>query len=183
MMHLPGADSLRSNVLNWDAETMWQTYALLNDVEAVFRSLKSELGVRPIVHHKEVRADGHLFISVLAYQAIHVLRKRLKHTGNGASWSTIRNALRPLQRTTTSFTRPDGRTLHVRKTAVADQAYEKVRFFTFGNKRGKYFLLLITYKKIISFTGVSDQVEETMSLNNRNLICLSQQNDLQGNTV
>ncbi len=120
MMDLPGVYGLRSNLLDWDAKAMWKTYALLNDVEAVFRSLKSELGVRPIFHHKEVRADGHLFISVLAYQAIHVLRTRMKQAGNGVSWSTIRHALRPLQRTTTSFTRQDGRTLHVRKTAVAD---------------------------------------------------------------
>jgi transposase len=39
---------------------------MLTDLEAVFRSFKSELGLRPIFHHKEVRADGHLFITVLA---------------------------------------------------------------------------------------------------------------------
>ena len=31
------------------------------------RYLKSELGLRPVYHHKEERADGHLFITVLAY--------------------------------------------------------------------------------------------------------------------
>ena len=35
---------------------------MLTDLEAVFRSLKSELGLRPVFHHKEERADGHLFI-------------------------------------------------------------------------------------------------------------------------
>ena len=59
MMDLPGVDRLRSNVLNGDAETLWKTYAMLNEVEAVVQSLKSELGVRPIFHHKDVRADGH----------------------------------------------------------------------------------------------------------------------------
>jgi transposase len=39
---------------------------MLTDLEAVFRSLKSELGLRPVFHHKEERADGHLFITVLA---------------------------------------------------------------------------------------------------------------------
>ena len=41
---------------------------------AVFRALKSELGLRPIFHQKEHRADGYLFIPVLAYPAIQVLR-------------------------------------------------------------------------------------------------------------
>ena len=66
MLHKPGVYSLRSNCLDWDAEAMWKTYAMLTDVESVFRSLKSELGLRPIYHHKERRADGHLFISVIA---------------------------------------------------------------------------------------------------------------------
>ena len=116
----PGVHCLRSNVADWDEETMWRTWTTLTDVEAVFRSLKSELGLRPIFHHKQHRADGHLFISVLAYQAVQVLRSRMKRTGASDSWTSIRRALKPLQRTTTTFTRRDGRTLHVRKTALAD---------------------------------------------------------------
>jgi hypothetical protein len=46
-------------------------------IEAVFRCFKSELGLRPIFHHKEVRADGHLFITVLAYQFAQLIRRRL----------------------------------------------------------------------------------------------------------
>ena len=38
-------------------------------VEAVFRSLKSELGLRPIYHHKPRRADGHLFLTVIRLPA------------------------------------------------------------------------------------------------------------------
>ena len=97
----------------------WQTYATLTDAEAVFRSLKSELGLRPIFHHKQGRADAHLFISVLAYQAVQTLRKPMKAADIHDSWTTLRQTLAPLQRTTTSFRRRDGRTLHVRKTASA----------------------------------------------------------------
>ena len=120
MMSHPGVYCLRSNILDLDAETLWRTYVTLTDVEAVFRSLKSELGLRPIFHHKQHRADGHLFISVLAYQAAQVLRTRMKRAGASDSWSSIRHSLNPLQRTTTTFTRRDGRTLHVRKTALCD---------------------------------------------------------------
>ena len=118
MMSHPGVYCLRSNILDLDAETLWRSYVTLTDVEAVFRSLKSELGLRPIFHHKPHRADGHLFISVIAYQAVQVLRTRMKRAGASDSWSSIRHALRPLMRTT--FTCKDGRTLHVRKTALCD---------------------------------------------------------------
>ncbi|HUM08605.1 MAG TPA: hypothetical protein VLT37_06995, partial [Acidocella sp.] len=49
---------------------------LTTDLEAVFRSLKSELGLRPIYHSKEARTEGHLFITVLAYQCVQLLRTR-----------------------------------------------------------------------------------------------------------
>lgn len=45
---------------------------MLSDLESIFRSLKSELGLRPIFHLKEERSDGHLFITVLAYLCVMV---------------------------------------------------------------------------------------------------------------
>ncbi len=47
-MAKPGVYCLHFNVLEWDAETTWRTYIQLNEIEAVFRSLKSELGLRPV---------------------------------------------------------------------------------------------------------------------------------------
>ena len=56
----PGVYCLRSNELGWDEEKLWRTYTMLTDLESVFRSLKSELGLRPVFHSKELRCDGHL---------------------------------------------------------------------------------------------------------------------------
>ena len=72
MMTHPGVYCLRSNQTDWDETTLWRTYFTLTDLEAVFRSLKSELGLRPIYHHKPIRTEGHLFITVLAYQLVQV---------------------------------------------------------------------------------------------------------------
>jgi transposase len=78
----PGVYCLRTNELGWDGEQLWRTYIMLTDLEAVFRSLKSELGLRPIFHHKEERADGHLFITVLAYQFVQLIRRREVRAGH-----------------------------------------------------------------------------------------------------
>ncbi len=40
----PGVYCLRSNETGWDSEQLWRTYIMLTDLEAVFRSFKSELG-------------------------------------------------------------------------------------------------------------------------------------------
>ena len=120
MLTDPGVYCLRSNELNWDAERLWRTYMTLTDLEAVFRSLKGELGLRPIFHSKEERTEGHLFISVLAYQAVQLIRQRLKDAGITTSWSGLRETLSVQRRVTASFCQKDGRTLHVRKATRPD---------------------------------------------------------------
>ena len=47
MLSDPGVYCLRTNETSWDEATLWRTYMTLTDLEAVFRSLKSELGLRP----------------------------------------------------------------------------------------------------------------------------------------
>ena len=116
----PGVYCLRSSEADWDEEALWRTYVTLTDLEAVFRSLKSELGLRPIYHHKPLRAEGHLFITVVAYQLVQIVRKRLRERGEHASWTTLRRVLAGQQRVTATFRRADGRALHVRKATRAE---------------------------------------------------------------
>ena len=116
----PGVYCLRSNELTWDAEQLWRTYMMLTDLEAVFRSFKSELGLRPIFHHKEERCEGHLFITVLAYQFVQLIRRHLHAQGINDSWAMLRETLCGQVRVTATFRRPDGRALHVRKATEAE---------------------------------------------------------------
>lgn len=116
----PGVYCLRSNELTWDEARLWRTYTMLTDLESVFRSLKSELGLRPVFHSKENRSDGHLFITVLAYQCVQAIRATLKKAGINGSWSQLRRTLLVQQRVTTSLRRKDGRTIHLRKSTLAE---------------------------------------------------------------
>ena len=123
MLTDPGVYCLRSNEMDPTAEELWRTYVMLTDLEAVFRSLKSELGLRPIFHSTGPRAEAHLFITVLAYQLVQVIRKRLRAVGLRSSWTTLRRILRRQVRTTSIFDAKSGYTLHVRTTShpEADQ--------------------------------------------------------------
>ena len=86
----PGVYGLRTNVEDWDEEALWRTYTSLTDVEAVFRTLKSELGLRPIFHQTQSRSDGHQFITVIAYQMVQTIRRHLAQQGEYASWASLR---------------------------------------------------------------------------------------------
>ena len=116
----PGVYCLRSNELTWDEERLWRTYTMLTDLESVFRSLKGELGLRPVFHSKEDRSDGHLFITVLAYQCVQVVRTKLKAAGINDSWASLRETLSTQRRVTASLRRKDRRTVHVRKSTQAE---------------------------------------------------------------
>jgi transposase len=119
---LPGVYCLRSNQCQWPEEQLWRTYMMLTDLEAVFRCFKSDLGFRPIFHSKEERADSHLFITVLAYQFVQLIRRCLKESGINAnsSWRTLREIMSTQCRLTASFRRAEGKALHVRKATRAE---------------------------------------------------------------
>jgi transposase len=89
---------------------------MLTDLEAVFRALKSELGLRPVFHYKTERVSAHLFISVLAYHLVHTIRFQLKASHIHLSWEGLRRTLEGQDRITVQLRRDDGKMLHVRKT-------------------------------------------------------------------
>ena len=115
MVTHPGVCRLRTNLTDWDEATLWRTCMTLTGIGAVFRSLKSELGLRPIHHHKPIRAEGHLSVTVIAYQLVQVIRTRLREAGHREGWAALRRILEGQRRVTAVFRRNDGRTLHVRK--------------------------------------------------------------------
>lgn len=116
----PGVYCLRTNLSDWNEETLWRTYVMLTDLESVFRSLKSELGLRPVYHHKEERVSGHIFITLIAYHLVQTLRIQLKSQGCHDSWQTIRRIMENQQRITVILKREDGKTIHLRKATKAD---------------------------------------------------------------
>ena len=123
---LPGVYCLRTNQADWDESTLWRTYTMLTDLEAVFRCLKSELGLRPIYHRKTDRVSGHLFISVLAYHLVHTIRFQLKAAGIHLSWEGIRRALAGQDRVTVTLKRADGKTVHIRKATRPEPRQQRI---------------------------------------------------------
>ena len=72
-----GHTLLRAFQAGDQAGQLWEVYLQLTEIEGVFKTLKSDLRVRPIRHHLESRIEAHLLVCFLAY-CLHVtLRKRL----------------------------------------------------------------------------------------------------------
>ena len=99
---------------------------MLTEVEDAFRCMKSELGFRPIHHQKEVRADGHIFITVLAYHLLHTIRFKLRRMGIHLSWTAIREQLATQVRITTTMKAKDGKMIHIRKSSRAELSHKTI---------------------------------------------------------
>ena len=121
-----GVYCLRSNNTTMDEKTLWKTYTTLTDLEAVFKSLKSELGLRPIFHQKQSRVDAHLFITLLAYSIVHTIRYKLKRKGIHYSWDSIRKILGTTDRITTSMRCKDGTTIHIRRSVELELEQKEI---------------------------------------------------------
>ncbi len=124
-MH-PGVYCLRTTLVELDNATLWRTYTMLTNLESVFRSLKTDLGLRPVFHQIDRRVEGHLFISVLAYHFVHTLRLQLKAKGIDDSWETLRETLATQQRVTATLQRRDGRAVHVRKATRPEPHHQTI---------------------------------------------------------
>ena len=109
-----------------DEKTLWKTYTTLTDLESVFRTLKTELGLRPIFHKTDSRVDAHLFITLLTYTIIHAIRYKLKAKGINYSWTTIRDITHNQMRVTTTAKCKDGQILYLRKSSIPNEKHKEI---------------------------------------------------------
>src|SRR5215467_8658252 len=102
---------LRSNLTGEDPAVLWTRYVQLTQIESVFRSLKSELGIRPIYHQLEHRADAHVLIAFLAYCLQVTLKNRLMIHAPGLTPAAVLEKLATIQMVEVWIPMVDGRWL------------------------------------------------------------------------
>ena len=102
---------LRSNLTGEDPAVLWTRYVQLTQIESVFRSLKSELSIRPIRHQLEHRADAHILIAFLAYCLQVTLKNRLMMHAPGLTPTAVFEKLATIQMVEVWIPMVDGRWL------------------------------------------------------------------------
>ena len=102
---------LRSNLLVEKPEVLWELYILLTQIEAAFKTLKSELGLRPIYHQVEKRVEAHIFVAFLAYALSVTLKQRLTPCAPGLTPRAVLEKLATIQMLDVCLPTTDGRWL------------------------------------------------------------------------
>ena len=112
---------LRSNLSAEDPAVLWARYVQLTQIEAVFRSLKSELGIRPIYHQKEHRTDAHILVAFLAYCLQVTLKNRLMAYAPGLTPAAVLDKLATIQMIDVCIPTCDGRWLILPRYTLPDR--------------------------------------------------------------
>ncbi len=102
---------LRTNLAADDPELIWRCYMQLCFVEEAFRTLKGDLGLRPIFHHRPDRIEAHLFIAFLAYCLSITLRQQLRGLAGGLMPRAVFEKLATVQLLDVAVPTTDGREL------------------------------------------------------------------------
>jgi hypothetical protein len=93
----------------------------LTQIEAAFKCLKSELGIRPIYHPLEHRVEAHILVAFLAYCLSVTLQHRLQAYPPGLTPRAVLEKLASIQMLDVTFPTTDGRYLTMpRSTEPAD---------------------------------------------------------------
>jgi len=92
-----GSYILRTNWMESDPKTLWDTYIKLTEVEDSFRTEKHDLGMRPIFHHKKDRTQAHILVCFLALALWRTLQQWLKTSGLGTAPRKLIEELRELK--------------------------------------------------------------------------------------
>ena len=112
---------LRTNLVAEDPAVLWDRYMQLTQIEAAFKCLKSELGIRPIYHQLEHRVEAHILVAFLAYCLSVTLKHRLQAHAPGLTPRAVLEKFASIQMLDVSFPTTDGRCLTMpRYTEPAD---------------------------------------------------------------
>ena len=102
---------LRTNLVAEDPAVLWDRYMQLTQIEAAFKCLNSDLGIRPIYHQLEHRVEAHILVAFLAYCLTVTLKHRLRMHAPGLTPRAVLEKFAAIQMLDVSFPTTDGRRL------------------------------------------------------------------------
>jgi len=102
---------LRTNLTGEDPAVLWDHSIQLTQIEAAFKCLKSELGIRPIGHQLEHRVEAHILVAFLGYCLMVTLKNRLQVHAPGLTLRAVLDKLAAIEMMDVWFPTTDGRWL------------------------------------------------------------------------
>jgi transposase len=121
-----GAYLLRTNLTVNGAADLWKKYMQLTEVEAAFRTLKSELAIRPLFHQLEKRVKAHVLVAFLGYALQVTLKHLLKRSASEYSPAQALKRLAEIRSVDIVLPTVEGREIWLRRIAKLDEQQQSI---------------------------------------------------------
>jgi len=84
-----GVYFLRTSIKENEETLVWTIYNCIRNIESSFRTLKTDLDLRPVFHKSDEATQAHLHLGLLAYWVVNTARYKLKQSGINWQWREI----------------------------------------------------------------------------------------------
>jgi len=121
-----GVYFLRTSLQAKTEENIWQFYNTIRDIEATFRTLKSDLDLRPIYHQKDENTMAHLHLGLLAYWLVNTVRHQLKQDGIHSGWREIVRTMNTQKAVTTLAQNNHEEVIMIRRCSEPNQQVRRL---------------------------------------------------------
>jgi transposase len=121
-----GVYFLRTNIPINDEVILWNIYNTIREIESTFRTLKTDLDLRPIYHKKDNSTMAHLHLGILAYWLVNTIRHQLKVHDIHHSWQEIVRIANTQKIITTSGQNTFDKIISVRKCSEPNQKHKQL---------------------------------------------------------
>ncbi|EON79432.1 hypothetical protein ADIS_0070 [Lunatimonas lonarensis] len=121
-----GVYFLRTNLNVKEEYVVWNIYNTIREIENAFRTLKTDLDLRPIYHKNDDATMAHLHLGILAYWLVNTVRYQLKHNGIKSCWGEIVRIGNTQKVITTSGTNTYDKIITTRKCTVPNKNLKQI---------------------------------------------------------
>ena len=118
---------LRTSLDEKNEENIWTYYNVIRSVEETFKTLKSDLDIRPVYHKTDDATKAHLNLAVLAYWVVSTTKYRLRQSGINLRWEELLRIMSTQQRVTMVAEQTNGRMLSVRRSTAPEKKLAQIQ--------------------------------------------------------
>ena len=142
-----GVYFLRTSVKQVDEKGFWDIYNTIREIEAVFRTLKTDLKMRPVFHKTDENSIAHLNLAVLAYQMVHTIRYQLKAKGINHDWTHIVRIMNTQKAATVTMKDKNDQKIFIRKCTTPEPKAAEI-YNALGYKHYPFFKKSVLPEKV-----------------------------------
>jgi hypothetical protein len=116
-----GVYFIKTSLKERDGQTIWKIYNCIREIESTFRTLKTDLDLRPIYHQNDNSTMAHLNLGLLAYWIVNTIRYQLKAKNINHDWQEIIRIANTQKLVTTQINDVLENTIEIKKCSEPSQ--------------------------------------------------------------